>query len=298
MHFGLNTYHITDRYGRYESGKLDPGALLYSVKEIFSQGFMHVELLLDVDMKPLQTLNDETISTLNQFATTHGISYSGHLPYKYVDISSLNEPIRKASVSVIKRAIEIADRIGVDKLVLHPAGSETKGFDNAWYPATVGVRKEIINDMVSQLQISLKEILSTQDSRRICLENLPYLDYTPFESVVSDFDLGVCLDVGHCILRKDDPVDFFKKYSDRVGVIHFHDVILYDTGNGSKLLDHEPLGSGIVDIKRFLDTLQSYSFNGSIVLEHLEEQKALKSIEYLKSRNYLTMADTIPSKKS
>jgi sugar phosphate isomerase/epimerase len=283
MQFGLNTYHITDRYGWYESGEKNSRSLVYSTKDIIKQGFRHVELLLDVGSKDTEVLNAEVIERLHEFTVVDHIGFSAHLPYKYVDIGSLNEAIRKTSVELILTAIKIANQIGIDRLVLHPVGAESKPFDLSFYPASKNVKEKIINEMVDQIRLSLREIVGAIDSHRLCLENLPYIDFDPFIPLIDEFDLGVCMDVGHCILRHDDPLEFIARFSKQLGVVHLHDVADFRTKPGvMKLLDHEPLGTGIVDVKSILRGLQAIDFDGPVVLEHLEESKALQSVAFLK----------------
>lgn len=284
MQFGLNTYHTTDRYGWSESGEKDVKSLVHSVVDIFNRGFSHIELLLDVGSKDTAILSTEVIDELHKLKTINGLRFSAHLPYKYVDIGSLNEEIRKVSVKLIQKAVGISDRIGIEKLVFHPVGAEAKPFDLSSYPASKNVKEKIIKEMVDQVRLSLHEITEVVDSRRLCLENLSYIDFNPFIPLIDEFDLNVCMDVGHCILRHDDPLEFIRRFSKQLGVVHLHDVADFRTKPGvMKFLDHEPLGIGVVDVKSIICALKEISFSGPVVLEHLEEKKALQSVKFLKN---------------
>ena len=61
-------------------------------------------------------------------------------------------------------------------------------------------------------------------SRLLAVETLPA---PPFERVlplVEACDLSICLDVGHLLLRGQDPLDFFQRHEDRIAVVHLHGV--------------------------------------------------------------------------
>jgi sugar phosphate isomerase/epimerase len=285
MLIGMNTYHITDRYGRFESGKLEYGCLVFSVKDIISQDFTQVEILMDVYCEHPETLSRDNIIELREIAKRKKVQYSAHLPYKYIDLASLNERVRSASVQSILETIEKADEIGIDKLVLHPVGAEVKPLDTFWYPATQEVKLLIIHDMLAQLRISLKQILNKVSARRLCLENLPSIDFSHFLPLIEEFNLNVCVDVGHCVLRDIDPVIFIREHADRIGVVHLHDVVDYrDNPKIGQFLDHEPVGTGIVDVQGILQVCREINFNGPIVLEHLEEAKARNSAIFMKKK--------------
>jgi len=71
----------------------------------------------------------------------------------------------------------------------------------------------------------LKGILETGISNRhLCIENLEDYQFEFIAPVIEDLDLSVCLDTGHLLLQRCDPMAFLDRWRDRVRVVHLHGV--------------------------------------------------------------------------
>ena len=82
------------------------------------------------------------------------------------------------------------------------------------------------------------------------------------------------------------PVDFFEALErclPRLAEVHLHDSPdLVKAGKVEYGKDHQPLGSGELDLARLLDRLQQAAFEGPLVFElHLEQ--ALASMDVIRS---------------
>jgi inosose dehydratase len=113
--------------------------------------------------------------------------------------------------------------------------------------------------------------------------------------------LGVCLDTGHSVYAGFDPVEFYRRHSDRVHYLHFKDVNpqvlkeaianrtgFYDACAGGVFCT---LGEGCVDFPAFKRALEEASFSGWGTVEQDRDPKGARStladaaanLRYLKS---------------
>jgi sugar phosphate isomerase/epimerase len=77
---------------------------------------------------------------------------------------------------------------------------------------------------IKGLRASVADLLETGiPSHLFCVETLDY-PFALVDSIVYDFELSVCLDIGHVLLR-GYPLDaYLAKYHDRVRVFHAHGI--------------------------------------------------------------------------
>ena len=181
-----------------------------------------VELLIfeSGDLSPLPC--DDVIEELSALAAQHGLSYTVHLPMD-AWIGSEDERVRLQSVAkhiaVIRRFLPIQPA----GFVLHCDLNEPRGDLENWRK-TVGQ--------------SISEILKTGMSPdRLCIEILDY----PFEwvePVVSEFDVSICMDLGHIIAAGRSVTECMDRYLDRTKVVHLHGV--YDARDHRSLATLSP----------------------------------------------------------
>lgn len=186
-------------------------------------------------------------ANLAHISAATGINlWSYHLPFagvKDLDIASLDENIRKKTLSEQFIHMERAAEIGIRLFVIHPS-SEPKSTD-------AFIRREEI--------LRAKESLCTLADRaevlgaRIAVEDLPRscLGHTAAEMadiVSADARLGVCFDVNH--LLYDTHAEFLRLLGGRIITLHISD---YDFVNerhwlpGEGKLEWHTLYSGLVD---------------------------------------------------
>jgi sugar phosphate isomerase/epimerase len=156
---------------------------------------------------------------------SYSLSYSLHAPSRGVNIASLLEPIRRASVQVTDECFAIAAEVGAS-VVIHPG-----------YFAWVEEREKALD----QLFRSLDEIRAAAAERGVAfsVENMGNWDYfflrTPAE--LSLFEgVGFTLDVGHAHLNACLP-EFLDMRFDH---IHLHD-------NDGTTDSHGAVGAGTID---------------------------------------------------
>ncbi len=160
--------------------------------------------------------------------------FSIHAPSRGTNISSLLEPIRKASVEVIAQCFRIAAEVNAG-VVVHPG-----------YFAWAEERKKA----EQQLRVSLSDLsfLGQEYSVRYFIENMGNWDYfflkTPDEiSLIGDTPFA--LDVGHAHQNH-----CLREFLDvPAGHYHLHD-------NNSKEDSHLAIGEGTIDFKPVMKAVQ------------------------------------------
>jgi inosose dehydratase len=78
-----------------------------------------------------------------------------------------------------------------------------------------------------------------------------------------DRRMGACIDVGHTVRLKEDPIEVIKKCADRLYEFHMKDV-------DAAVAEGKPVevGRGVIDIPGVLKTLLKIKFNSHVALEY------------------------------
>lgn len=191
---------------------------------------------------------------------SYTFQYSIHGPSRGVNIASLLEPIRRASVQVTDECFVIAAEVNAP-VIIHP------GYF-AW-PEERGLAER-------QMQRSLSEISSLAEERGVLfsVENMGNWDYfflrTPEELPLIDAaGAGFTLDVGHAHLNACLP-GFLRHPFDH---IHLHD-------NDGISDAHRAVGTGTIDFGEVCSAIQRQKITPVIEVETFEE--VLMSIEALR----------------
>ena len=83
-----------------------------------------------------------------------------------------------------------------------------------------------------------------------------------------DQRIGLCIDIGHTKRLGLDPSEAAKKYADRLHDVHIKDVSA-ETAEGSTI----EIGRGVIDIPKFLRTLQKIDYQGNVSFEFEKDGK-------------------------
>jgi sugar phosphate isomerase/epimerase len=188
-----------------------------------------------------------------------GISaYSFHAPFaEHIDISSLDEALRAASVRDVMQAAAAASLLGVRYFVVHP------GPERAHLPLAHErqQRLALVATALSQIAAECLQLRMT-----CVLENkLPHLlfgntaDMLWILGAMSVTQVGVCLDTGHAHLAGELDTAI-PKLSRHLRMIHASD-------NAGHQDDHLPPGRGKIDWARVLGLLRQNGFHGALMME-------------------------------
>jgi len=82
-----------------------------------------------------------------------------------------------------------------------------------------------------------------------------------------DPGMGICLDIGHTMRIKRDPVQDFVDHSGRIFDIHIKDVT-----SASEDAKECEIGRGVIDIQSFLKALVKMGYSGRIAFEYEKEE--------------------------
>ncbi|MDF1540224.1 MAG: sugar phosphate isomerase/epimerase [Candidatus Thorarchaeota archaeon] len=233
----------------------------------------YIEIQLEPPFLP-SDMNPKQREALRDTLSPSGLECTLHAPYDDVNLSSLKEPIRKASLDIMKDCIDIAGELSSRILVIHAGAC----------PANQLARHE---DAIQRFRASLLELAmyAHDQSIKIGVENkqtgldreiILYPD-EHFEIVqeYSDFDVGAVLDVGHANTAGIDLPQYVKLLEPHLIEMHIHD---NDGVNDS----HQGLGEGTADIDGIVQALLSSDFSGPTILELDSRESLEKAITKLK----------------
>lgn len=200
---------------------------------------------------------------------SYNFKTSVHSPLSDINIASLNESIRKASVNEIKDSIDLASLINASTVVVHPGHIPFmfRGFKN---------------EIMDSCRKSLKECsdYASTEGIRICVENMPDIegmicnDLDELYNLTNEIGLDMTLDVGHAH-NMNISIDDMLKY-DNIGHIHLSD-------NDGSFDNHDAIGSESIDFKSLFDGLKKINYNGICVVEVKEKDEVLESINYIEN---------------
>ena len=252
-------------------------------KSLFDKGFNPVELGGDLGMFLPNVYNPESVERLAALKTD-GRGYTLHLPLWSVEPSTPLAPVRKGSVEAVVQTIKAAEPVQPEVCVLHATGALAAEFYNMKISELA--RSLILHQFQSGARESIRAILGETGlpSRRLAIETIEFpLDLTL--ELAEEFDLSVCLDTGHVLAGFPGWYDFFEvveKLLPRLAEVHLHDCKKMPDGVRGYGEDHKPLGTGDLDLGRFLDRLAAANFTGPLVFE-LNVNEALESLKVIQS---------------
>lgn len=210
---------------------------------------------------------------IKELADSYGLKLFVHAPFSDLNIASLNERIRKETLSQIFEAVETADFLESDVITMHSGRLSPLGMlfrEEAWEAnlKSVGEVLEFVYDF----------------DLKLCLENMPNFPFAfcceidELQRVLDiDPELGLTLDIAHAHTCGDE-IEYINELKDRVLHVHLHD--------SDGLSDsHDAIGEGNIDFSRVMYHLRD--FKGYKIIETRNEDAAIPSKEKLEEINSL-----------
>jgi sugar phosphate isomerase/epimerase len=239
-----------------------------------------VELSLDFGLLYPQVMDATFYRRLAALQQEWGFACTVHLPFLWLDLTSLNELVRQASVESVRRAVELAGLFQVETFVLHLWGSTTAQIAHVITDEVV--QRNLLMAVLQQADRSLAEICAFVEPRALCVENLEALPFDLVVPLLERHGTSICLDVGHLALQGGGELAFLERHGERVGEIHLHDAVPPSPDQGKLARDHLPLGQGELDYEALLCRLDEIGFDGCVIIENNSEADFRESLKRLR----------------
>lgn len=201
----------------------------------------------------------------NEIKKSFGMKYSIHAPICDINIASLNDKMRKASVDEMIKTIECANKMDIKTVTIHP------GIYSMVLYEVKGISEELARS-------SLKKIAKAADQYGVtaAIENMPsfavMMGQTPegLLDLIEDTELKVCFDIGHANTMGmiNGFIDLFQDKQHRLANIHIHD-------NMGDKDAHMTIGDGNIDFYNVLSRLRKY--RGNYIIESRDLDSAIES---------------------
>ena len=192
--------------------------------EYLKQKVDDVEILLFESDELSNIPTPQDVLAMKDIAEQHDLTYTIHMPLD-IQLGSGDELQRQTSIDKCLRIFDRMAPLSPFGWIFHFHGDPGQPWET---PSTQMDRWR------AQHKKSLERLVQHLDEpRRICVETLTY-DFSYIEDIVEFAPVSICMDVGHLILRDEDPFIFWQKWQERIRVFHLHGVT-------TKKVDHVDL---------------------------------------------------------
>jgi hypothetical protein len=219
-----------------------------------------IELILFESTPDSRPSNDE-IKALSSLENEFDIAYNIHLPID-ISLGAQDPSIRHFAIETIKQIIDLTAPLSPSTHTLH-LPYEGVDFEN-----------ERIKRWKERTYHSMEALCTSGiNSRIISIETLNY-PLKWIEDILIDFNLSVCMDLGHLILYGLNMKDVFGRYKNRTSIIHLH--------GANERRDHQPLDLlSKSNLKTILKMLKR--FKGVVSIEVFSYDNLNSSLKYFES---------------
>lgn len=222
-----------------------------------AESFRHWEIFSEAD----HAITRDT-DALADLLSTYDMSYSVHSPICDMNIGSMTDRLRQASINELVETAKAANRIGIEVMTVHP------GLDSM---SVHGVTER----SVERAKAAMRDIehASHEYGVMMAIENMPEMPFflgrtaADLAHIVDGTDLGICFDIGHANTcgQIDAMIDTF---GDRIVNIHIHD-------NHGERDEHLTIGDGSIDFEPIIRRLSGY--RGNYIIESRDFDSAVTS---------------------
>jgi len=259
---------------------------LAAIRDLVQRGAQVVELGLDfVSIYPT-VFEASFFAQVAKLGAELDCVFTAHLPFLWMDPSSLVPEVREATLACLRRAVEALGDLTVESYVLHPTGPLADQAYSVLPPAAAAM---FVGVMMGELERTVLSLLDLVPAELLCLENL---ETVPFEEyvlpLVKEHDLSVCLDVGHLPFQGLRAEDLIGTCFDRIREVHLHDVTRRIIGNRCVIVtDHQALGTGERPYGDILRLLRERQFAGCVIVENDVAEATFASLQALRDDGWL-----------
>jgi sugar phosphate isomerase/epimerase len=191
-----------------------------------------------------------------------------HAPLSDINIGSVHEPMRIASVDEVKQAIMMCRQLEIPLVTIHPGFVRGVAFLNK---ATA----------LEKTKESVKEIAAyaRDQSVTVVVENLPAnvnATCTQADELLEAIEgsgLGICFDMGHA--NTSGQIDEMLRLVDRFKNVHLHN-------NDGQWDQHNKVDDGSADLSKVASVLKK-SYRGNIIIESTDLESGAQSKRVLEA---------------
>ncbi|MBR9987907.1 MAG: sugar phosphate isomerase/epimerase [Desulfosarcina sp.] len=227
-------------------------------------GFDYLELAMDPPMAHHSILSSSR-AAITRALRVNGLGLVCHLP-TFLSTADLTESLRRASLTEMRRSLEVAVELGAKKVVLHPSMAGGMG------ALVLDTVKGYAFDFLSEMAAAAHCLDVT-----ICLENMfprNRLGVEPddFEDIFKTFpSLKLTLDTGHA--NVDDRRG--RRLKGLVNRLGRHIGHLHVSDNQGKRDDHLAVGQGTVNFVDLVMRLKGAGYDDTVTLEVFDENRQM-----------------------
>jgi sugar phosphate isomerase/epimerase len=254
MQYQLNKYpSLTKSYKKCYPFKIGTTSFIYPdlyVPNVKMLGpFVdEIELLLFESAPVASLLPKAVIKDLMHLSQDLQVTYNIHLPTD-ISISDPAPALQDKAVDTLVRILERVAPLSPSSHTLHVP-----------YPSRVPDDTHLRKWQDVVYRNLEKIILTGVPADRLAIETLDY-PLAQLESIITDLNLSVCLDVGHLIILGADIQSVFNKHSEAVSIIHLHGVEDRKDHGPLDRLSHNLLDPVIRSLNKFSGTVSLEVFN-------------------------------------
>ena len=188
-----------------------PDAILPNVR-FLAPLLDEIELVLFESGREDNLPSPADIADLSALGAAQDLTYNVHLPTDVL-LGHPDEEIRIAACATVMRFYERTRSLPPTLYCLHLE----KGKEGEMTPDQVG-------PWLTNTMYSLENLLAAGLPRdRVAVENIDYT-FRWIYPLVREFDLPICLDIGHLLIQGEDLETYLDLYGDRTVMIHLHGV--------------------------------------------------------------------------
>jgi len=243
-----------------------PDHVIPNVKKL-GPFFDEIEILCFESQPKEVLLSSEDVKTLLYLSRKLDVTYNIHLPLD-VSLTCESSLKRQNACDTILKVMDLFAPLIPTTYTLHlDLGPEMKNNMK---------NQTAVNNWRKRARHSLQSIVSKLPRPDII--SIETLDYPFFliDSLVEEFDLSVCLDVGHQIKYGYDLLETYEKHQSRVSIIHLHGVAFLN----HKIKDHTSLDQLPEKYFRQIQTVLE-RFSGVVSLEVFNLENLNRSLSFL-----------------
>ncbi len=217
-----------------------------------------IELLFFESREPGCLPSDYEINELVRLKSELDLTFNVHLPTD-VDLSSPDPSERETAVANLMTVITMTQPLEPVTWTLHvPYDPRRPGGESLWRTYSCKAMKSLLAHGIEPRSLSVETLMYPADMLKPMLE---------------EFDLSMCLDVGHVIIGGGDPLSVYEAFKERISIIHLH-----GAKNGS---DHLPLDQFEPGEFAKIRTILK-DFSGTVSIEVFSFNDLERSLRYLR----------------